>query len=67
MYFYRPVSNCLQQCGSDRSGEDSPAACGRGESKASLAAGRLPDRAAPGRRQEHKAQEQENQEAMETD
>jgi hypothetical protein len=65
MYVYRPVSNCLQFCSSDRSGEDSLAPYGRRESKASLA-GRLQDRAAPGR-QEHEAQEQENQEAMETD
>lgn len=67
MYFYRPISNCLQQCSSNRSGEDSLAACGRGEPKDSLAAGRLQDRATPGRRQKHKAQEQVNQEAMETD
>lgn len=49
MYFYRPVSNCLQQCSSDQSGEDSRAACGRGESKASLTIGRLQDTAGPGR------------------
>lgn len=49
MYFYRAASNCLQQCSSDRSGEDSLAACGRGESKASLATGRLQDTAGPGR------------------